>query len=157
MFIDAQLLFSDAQALSATGLATNVVDFGIARAMGSGEPMAVVFQVDVAADQGTGDETYQFDIEMATNAAITTGRRLLNRRIFQAGTPTAPNEDADLLVAGFIFAMPLPPSLISEAAAFLAVRYTLTGTTPTLTVTSFLQPQSMIQTMDYYPDALTIS
>lgn len=157
MYIDSQLLFSDAQALSATGLATNVIDLSASRALGAGEQLCVAFQVDAAADQGTGDETYQFDIEYASNAGITTARQLIGRRIFQAGTPTAPNEDADLLVPGFIFYINIPVSSISEANRYLAVRYTLSGTTPSVTVTSFLLPASMAQVNSQYPDGLTIS
>jgi len=163
MFLDAQHLFSDAQALSATAVATNVIDLGVARSIGTGEPMCVLFQVDVAADQGTGDETYQFEVEFATNAAQTTGRQLLDRRIFQAGTPTAPNQDADLLVPGFIFYIPIPPTIFSataaqnEAARFLGVRYTLSGTTPSVTVTASLQPQNMIQSFSKYPRNYTIT
>lgn len=157
MMIDAQHLFSDAQALTATAVATNVIALNADRSIGTGEPMCVAFQVDVAADQGTGDETYQFEVEYASNAAQTTGRQLVGRRIFQAGTPTAPNQDADLLVPGFIFYIPIPPVGLNESEIFLGVRYVLSGTTPTLTVTSFLQPQSMIQSAPQYPDGFTIT
>jgi hypothetical protein len=44
MFIDAQLLFDDAKSISAAGAitGTNVIDMGVARDIGSGEPMWVV-------------------------------------------------------------------------------------------------------------------
>lgn len=157
MLLDAQLTFSDAQALTATALATNVIGLSQDRAIGTGEPMAVLFQVDVAADQGTGDETYQFDVEYASNAGQTTGRQLMGRRIFQAGTPTAPNQDADLLVAGYYFAIPIPPTLTNESEIFIGVRYTLSGTTPTLTVSSYLVPLSSVDRSAQYADGLTIS
>lgn len=157
MILDSQALFSDAQALTVTALATNVIDLGADRSIGSGEPMAIAFQVDVAADQGTGDETYQVDVEYASNAAITTARQLIGRRIFQAGTPTAPAQDADLLVAGFMFYIPIPPALLSESERFLAVRYTLGGTTPTLTLTAALVPMSFLQVNNILPDGLTIT
>lgn len=163
MLLDLQNLFSDAQSLSGNALATNVIDLAVARAIGNGEEMEVLFEVDVAADQGTGDETYQFDVEYASDAGQTTARRLVGRRIFQAGTPTAPNEDADLLVAGFKFAIPVPATavgsgLTSEANRYLGVRYVLSGTTPTLTVTAHLQPAAMGEVAQpIYPKGYTVS
>lgn len=144
MFIDAQCLFSDAQAVTADAVGTNVIDLSVARSIGNGEPMAVVFVVDVAADQTTGDEDYTFEVEYASNAAQSTGRKLIGRRVFESGTPTAPAQDADLLVAGFTFAIPIPPTSASEDERYLGIRYDVTGTTPTITCTAFLQPMSMI-------------
>jgi hypothetical protein len=157
MMLDAQHLFSDAQAVTTAVVGTNVIDLSVDRSIGTGEPMCVMFQIDVAADQGTGDETYTFDVEYASNAAQTTGRQLVGRRVFQAGTPTAPNQDADLLIAGFIFYIPIPPTVLSESERFIGIRYTTAGTTPTITVTAALQPQRMIQSWTMYPDALTIT
>ena len=144
MFIDAQCLFSDAQAVTADAVGTNVIDLSVARSIGNGEPMAVVFVVDVAADQTTGDEDYTFDVEYASNAAQSTGRQLIGRRVFESGTPTAPAQDADLLVAGYTFAIPIPPPTEDEDGRYLGIRYDVTGTTPTITCTAFLQPMSMI-------------
>lgn len=157
MIIDAQTLFSDAQAVTADAVGTNVIDLSADRSIGNGEPMAVVFCVDVAADQTTGDEDYTFDVEYASNAAQTTGRQLIGRRIFESGTPDAPAQDADLLVAGFKFVIPIPPTGLSESERYLGVRYDVTGTTPTITVTAFLQPMSMIASDAIYPDGFTIS
>jgi len=157
MMIDAQHLFSDAQALTATALSTNVIDLSLDRAIGAGEPMAVVFVVDVAADQGTGDEDYTFAVEYATNAAISTGRQEVGRLIFESGTPTAPALDADLLVAGFQFAIPLPPSGTEMTSRYIGVRYTLAGTTPTITVTAFLQPLSMVDSRAYYASGYSLT
>lgn len=144
MFIDANAVFSDAQAVTADAVGTNVIDLSVARSIGNGEPMAVVFVVDVAADQTTGDEDYTFDVEYASNAAQSTGRQLIGRRVFESGTPTAPAQDADLLVAGYTFAIPIPPTTEDEDGRYLGIRYDVTGTTPTITCTAFLQPMSMI-------------
>ncbi|HLG28716.1 MAG TPA: hypothetical protein VI387_00780 [Candidatus Brocadiales bacterium] len=157
MILDAQNLFCDAQAVTTSAVGTNVIDLSADRAIGNGEPMAVLFSVDVAADQTTGDEDYTFDVEYATNAAQTTGRQLIGRRIFESGTPTAPAQDADLLVAGFKFAIPIPPTALSESEQFLGVRIVTAGTTPTITVTAMLMPMSMIQTNVTLPDAITFS
>lgn len=157
MMFDAQNLFSDAQAVTTDAVGTNVIDLSADRSIGSGEPMGVVFTVDVAADQTTGDETYVFDVEYASNAAQSTGRQLIGRRSFQSGTPTAPNQDADLLVAGFKFVIPIPAVNLSESERYLGIRYDTGGTTPTITCTAFLAPLSMYQSDVQYADALTIT
>lgn len=156
MYIDSLLQLSDAQALTATAVGTNVIDLSVARSVGSGEPMAVVFSVGVAADQTTGDEDYTFDVEYATAADQSTGAQLMGRRIFESGTPTAPAQDADLLVAGFVFAIPLPPVTADETGQFLGVRYTLAGTTPTCTVDAWLAPLKDVAQYTSYADNVTI-
>lgn len=158
MYLDAQHEFSDAQALTTTALATNVIDLSVDRSIGNGEPMAVLFVVDVAADQTTGDEDYTFDVETASDASISTARQLLGRRIFESGTPTAPAQNADLLVAGFQFVIPIPPAALSETERYLGVRYTLAGTSPTATVTAYLIPQNMINSNQVlFDNAITIT
>lgn len=157
MYTDAQTLFSDAQALTATGVGTNVIDLSLDRSIGNGEPLAVMFTVDVAADQTTGDEDYTFEIEYASDAAQTTGRQLMGRRVFQSGTPTAPAQDADLLVAGFNFFIPIPPTDLSESERYFGVRYTLAGTTPSITVTTQLLPMSMVDAYNDYAAGYSIT
>ena len=157
MILDSQLQFSANQAVTADAVGTNVIPLGVARALGNGEPLAVVFTVSVDADQGTGDEDYTFDLEYATNAAQTTGRQLVGRRIFHSGTPVAPAQNADLLVAGFSFVMPLPPTSVAEAAAFIGIRYDVTGTTPSITISASLQLQSMIDQTALYESGFTIT
>ena len=157
MIIDAHNQFSDEQAITADAVGTNVIDLSVDRAIGNGEPLAVVFVVDVAADQTTGDEDYTFDVEFASDAAQTTARQLIGRRVFESGTPTAPAQNADLLVAGFKFAIPIPPTALSESEQFLGIRYDVTGTTPTITCTSFLQPMSMIDSSVDYANSYTIT
>jgi len=158
MRLDAQLQFSDAQAVTADAVGTNVIDLSSDRSIGNGEPMAVLFVVDVAADQTTGDEDYTFEVEYASNAAQSTGRQLMGRRVFQSGTPVAPAQDADLLVAGFQFAIPLPPTRLSESEQYLGIRYDVTGTTPTITMTAFLVPMCDIdQNLVTYADGYSIT
>lgn len=159
MLLDAQGQFSNAQALTATAVGTNVIDLSADRSIGNGEPMGVLFTVDVAADQTTGDEDYTFDVEYAADTGQSSGRELVGRRIFESGTPGAPAQDADLLVAGFQFVIPVPPTQLSESDQYLGIRYTLAGTTPTITMTAHLLPLSMISTSDgvVYADGFTIT
>lgn len=157
MILDAEQLFSNAQALTATAVGTNVIDLVSVRSMGNGEPVAVMFTVGVAADQGTGDEDYTFEIEYATNAAQSTGRQLMGRRIFESGTPTAPAQNADLLVAGFRFYIPVPAATTGEAGQYLGVRYTLSGTSPSITVDAALVPHNMAEVQNYYASGYSVS
>lgn len=157
MLLDAQNLFSDAQAVTTDAVGTNVIDLGVDRAIGNGEPMCVLFTVDVAADQTTGDEDYTFDVEYASDAAQTTARKLIGRRVFESGTPTAPAEDADLLVAGFQFVIVIPPTTLSESERYIGIRYDTTGTTPTITMTAALVPLSVVNAQASYPNGYTIT
>lgn len=158
MLLDKQLQFADSQALTTTALLTNVIDLGsVDRNIFVGEPMAVVFNVEVAADQTTGDEDYTFVVETASDDAITTARKELARRKFESGTPDAPAENADLLVAGFVFAIVLPPGALAEVERYLAVRYTGAGTSPTITLSAHLVPLKFVPTNVHYADGITIS
>lgn len=157
MMLDKQNLFSDAQAITADAVGTNVIDLSQDRSIGNGTPMCVLFTVDVAADQTTGDEDYTFDVEYASNAAQTTGRQLIGRRVFESGTPTAPAQDADLLVEGFQFYIPIPPTKLSESERYLGVRYDVTGTTPTITVTAALVPLASVDAQNTYAKGYAIS
>jgi len=96
-------------------------------------------------------------VEYATDAAQTTGRQLVGRRLFESGTPTAPAQDADLLVAGFKVVIPIPPATTSESARYIGVRYTLAGTSPSVTITADLKPMNMIEAQAYYADGYDIT
>jgi hypothetical protein len=119
--------------------------------------MAVAIFVEVDADQGTGDEDYTFEVEYATNAGQSTGRQLIGRRVFESGTPTAPAQDADLLVTGFTVIIPIPPTKLSESAQFLGVRYVTAGTSPSITISAALMPMSDIDATNDYANNYTIT
>lgn len=156
MIIDKLLKISDAQAVTTSAVGTNVIDIEVARSVGSGTPLAMVFSVGVAADQTTGDEDYTFQVEFATNAAQSTGRQIMGSRVFESGTPDAPAQNADLLVPGFIFAIPLPPVTQDETGDFIGIRYVTSGTTPTITVDAWLAPLMDVSQYVSYADNVTI-
>lgn len=154
MFLDAQLQFSLAQALTVTAVSTNVIDTGIVfggvgvgddRNIGIGEPMGVVISVLVAADATTGDETYQFDVQSDTVVGFGSAVVIASRAILRT-----------LLTAGSQWVIPIPADS-GNIGQYLRMNYVLGGTTPTITVTTHLQPLSMIQNYVTYADALTIS
>ena len=156
MYVDSQLQFSDAQAVIATAVGTNVLDLSIDRSIGNGEPMCVMFTIDVTATVANNDEDYTFQVEYASNAAQSTGRQLIGERIFESGTPDAPAQDADLLVAGFKFFIPIPPTALAESERYLGIRYVTTGTDETVTVTAHLTPMSMVDATNNYADGFDI-
>ena len=156
MYLDAQGQFSSAQAVTTSAVGTNVIDLGADRSIGNGEAMSVMFVVTVAADQTTGDEDYTFDVEYASDAAQTTARQLVGRRVFESGTPTAPAQDADLLVAGFKFFIDVPATTLAESEQYLGIRYTTAGTTPTITMDAYLVPKSFGDQYNDYADGYTI-
>lgn len=141
-YVDAQLLFSDAQALTVTAVSTNIIDLGADRNIGIGEPMVVEIQVDVAA---AGGGTLTITLQTDDNAAF--------------GSPTTVVASAAIaaavLVAGNVQYLPLPQDLITER--FLRLNYTL-ATMTGITLTSFLTPTRMVLTpIAHYADNITIS
>jgi len=144
MFIDVQNKFSAAQAVTADANATNVIDLGIGRNLGDGEPMAVVIDVDVAADHTTGDETYTFNVVTDDNTSLSSPTTIATLTVAAAS-----------LTAGSRQVIVIPPGSVLEQ--YLGFAYDVGGTTPTITCTVFLQPLSMVEKVRYYKDNSTIS
>lgn len=143
MYIDSQLLFSDAQAVTSTAASTNSVNFGFDGNIGIGEPMAVVVVVDVALDAADGNETYVISLEADDNDAFSSAATIASY--------TATRGDA----AGTKYVLHVPAD--TSAEKYLRVKYTHGGTSPTGTYTAFLIPLSMVQNNVVYPDGFTIS
>ncbi|HXF44853.1 MAG TPA: hypothetical protein VNK91_01925 [Burkholderiaceae bacterium] len=140
--LDSQNLYSDAQALTATAVSTNVIDHGATeRRLGSGEPMGVLITVDVAL-AGT---TPTFQVTLQSDSADT----------FPSPATVAQTETFSTLAAGAQIVLPVPPRKATER--FTRLNYTLGGTTPTITVTAALMPLSMIPTDAIYPDGFAIT
>lgn len=141
MLLDQQELLSDAQALTATAVSTNKYDTGMASSkFGAGKAIGIGFFVEVAADFTTGDETYTFALCSDGDAAL--------------GSPTVHESRAILaatLVAGYKFFLALDPN--ADAERYIGARYTLAGTTPTLTVTAALMTYEAFATWKAYPNA----
>lgn len=143
MFVDSLLEFSDAQALTTTGaVSTNVIDLSVARNIGKGEPMAVAVTVGVAGDYTSANETYQFILQTATDAAFTTPIDIMTTQAF-IGTD---------LPKGHVVIVPVGYNNLR----YLRVNYVLAGTTPLITVDAHLQPMSMIDGKDDLPNNYTI-
>jgi hypothetical protein len=148
MFVDSLLQLSDAQALTATGYSTNTIDLGDVtpkRDIGNGEALELVVSVDVAADGTTTDETYEFQVVQSANANLSSHDSLVERVVGYAN-----------LTAGKVVRIPIAAGAVTKR--YLGARYILGGTTPSITVTAFVQPASMasLEKPTAYADAITI-
>jgi hypothetical protein len=144
MIIDSQNLYSNAQALTGSAASTNLIDHGADRNLGIGEPMALVITLGVASDGTTGDETYAAQLQTDDNSSFSSAASV-------GGSVTIARGAA----AGTKYVMAIPPDTTFEQ--YSRVNYTLGGTTPTVTLSAFLQPMSAIQNNVVYADAITIS
>ena len=142
MIVDAQNRFSDSQALTATAESVDELDLGNSE-IGQGNPMAVVIVVEVAADFSSANETYQFDVRTDTLADMSNDPSNIATRIVDA---------ADLTV-GAIVVLPIPHT----NERFIDVNYTLGGTTPSVTVSAYLQPMDMIDGQVLYDNGYSIT
>lgn len=144
MFVDALNQLSDAQALTATAFSTNTFDSGDANNdISIGEPLGLAIGVDVAADFTTTDETYEIQIVQSANANLSSPDVLASRPIL-----------ASDLTAGKLAYLGLPAG--SKTKRYLGARYILGGTTPSITLTTFLQPLSMIEAIKNYPSGFQV-
>lgn len=141
MYIDAQLQFSQAQALVATAASTNAVDFGKDRNIGIGKPMAILVTVGVSpAGGGTLQITVQADTTSAFGAPVT---------VAQTIAIAAAN-----LTAGTKVIIPIPADLSTDR--WMRLNYTMVTMT-SITVTAELVTQDAVQNEWYAPAGTTIS
>lgn len=143
MILDKEHQFAAAQVLAATGVSTNVVDLGKDRDIGIGEPMAVLIVI-TAIDASSADETYTVQLQADDAAAF--------------GSPAAVGGLVNIpraIGANSKVVIPIPPDQATEQ--FLRLSFTLGGTTPSITYSAYLVPQSFIQNNVLYDDAITIS
>lgn len=131
MYIDALLLVSNAQAVAATAFSTDKIDLGastVRREIAVGEPMGFGVQISVAADFTTGDETYNFEIVEDEDPAFGSPK-VIASFVKQAALAAGAGE----LFAGALLFLPLPQGVV-PVERYLALRYTLGGTTPSVTI-----------------------
>jgi hypothetical protein len=123
MILDQQLIFSDAQVLTATANSTNLVDQGASRDLGRG--VRLTFIMHVSAVSGT-SPTIAALLVGADDAAFATNKITLAT----IATLSPP-------VANTIYRA-APASLPNTPKRYLRVEYTIGGTTPSVTVTATL-------------------
>lgn len=71
MYLDAQLLFSDAQAVTASAASTNYLDLGVARDIGTGEDLYLVSICDVAMTDSGSDSTVAVSLQGDSTTTFT--------------------------------------------------------------------------------------
>jgi hypothetical protein len=131
---DVQMRVMSAQAFTATAVSGSSIDVGGAnRDLATGEPIELVATVTVAGDRTTGDETYTLEAIQADNDVLTTNVEVLASRPLRA---------ASELAVGSQIRLPIPGGSITRR--YIGARMTLAGTTPTITVTAFFSPSSMV-------------
>lgn len=118
--LDNELTFSNAQAVTATAVSTNVVDLGVDRDIGIGEPVYLAVQVGAAFAGLT-----SLTVELQTSADNSTWSTLYN----SGAIPLAD------LTAG---AQPVRVVVPSRTERYLRVNYTVAGTGTAGTVTASL-------------------
>jgi hypothetical protein len=122
MIIDAQLTFSDAQAVTATANSTNVVDTGplfsgnTGRNLGLGERLYVVVTVDVAMTDSGSDSTITVSLVTDDNSALSSVATVATLGIIPA-----------LTAAGSVFAYRLPVAGAVPYERYIALAYTTTN------------------------------
>lgn len=131
-FLDALLTLSDAQALTGTVaiLSTNVLDTGNAAVkpdLGVGEPITL----QVSFDAALGGTTPGITVEILQSAAAD----MSSPDVLASSGPLTP------VALGRILQVPFPGGRLTKR--YVAARYTMTGTTPTATVTSSFLPANM--------------
>lgn len=138
---DAQQLFSDAQALTATAVSTNIIDLGADRNIGVGKPIGIVITVG-AALAGT-SPTFQVTVQASPSSA------------FGAPVTVTTGPTYSAVTLGQQLVILLPADTLTDR--FIRLSYTLGGTTPTITVTSYLAPWDQIPAPQQYAAGITIN
>ena len=126
MYVDAQLRFSNAQAVTAAAISDNIVDLGAVRDVGVGEDLYVVVTVGVAFTDGSSDSTLTVDLYGDSTSTITPDAQ---QRLFIIPA---------LAAIGDTFIAPIAPGYAGNQR-YLALYYTPNnGNLTTGTVTAFI-------------------
>lgn len=137
MFLDALTRICSAQAFDADAVSERSYDLGNVtpkRDVGEGEALGVGISVGVSADHTTGNETFEFDLIQSATEDLGTPDVLMTM-------PLVYTE----LVAGMVKVFPIPAGKITKR--FLGIQHNGTGTTPTVTITAWIAPMSMLTAM----------
>lgn len=143
MYLDAQLLFSDAQAITAAAGSTNKIDFGAARDIGTGEPLYVVVTVDVAFTDASSDSTLTVALEGDSTTSFTPDG---TQQLFIIPA---------LAAAGAIYVARISPDYAANYR-YMRLKYTPNnGDLSTGSLTAFIT--NNVQKYASYADGITIS
>lgn len=143
MIHDGQNLFSSEQSVTASAASTNLIDLGIERYIGTGQPIYVVVVCDAAMTDGGSDSTVTVTLQSDAASAF--------------GSPTTVQTlgtFAATAAAGTRLLGVIPPDVATER--YIRLYYTVAnGNLTTGDFTAFLALDA--QTFRSYADAITIS
>lgn len=140
--LDKNLQFSDSQALTVDVDSTNHFDATTDRDLGPGEPMAVVVFAETAFGGTT--PTIAVSIETDDNNSFSSGTVIATSEAFTPAALTAANDQ-------IVVVLPMTNE------RFIQLNYDMEGTSPTLTVSAYLMPLSLVQNQRYLPNNYTIT
>ena len=144
MYVDSQLLFCDALAITSAVGSTNTIDLSAVRDIGTGKTLYVVVTVDVAMTDGSSNSTLTVALEGDSTTTITPD-----------GTQDLFTIPA-LSAAGSIFYAALDPGAAPLQFQYIRLKFTPnTGDLTTGTFTAFIAMD--IQKFTSYADAITVS
>lgn len=137
------LLFSDKQAVTATAMSTKWIETDGVQQIGRGEPVSAIIHVTTAADATDTNETYTFAIITDDNTAFSSPRELVRMTVPAAELKT-----------GSVHFLTVPKT----NEKYIRLNYVLAGTTPSITVTSYLGLQSASGSGfdQFYPSGYTV-
>lgn len=115
MFVDKQTLMSDAQAITATAVSTNIIDLGSDRDVGPGEPVRLLIQVVEAFNTLT---SLQIDMQTDDNSSFSSATVIQLQSMALAA-----------LTLGARAVISVWPRANER---YVRMNYTVTGTNPTL-------------------------
>jgi hypothetical protein len=143
MILDAQNLFSDEQAITVTAASSNIIDLGVERRIGTGEPLHVDVLLDEAMTDAGSDSTITVTLESDDNSGFASPAVVATIGTFAA-----------LSAAGTRKLLIIPPDVSTER--FIRLNYTVAnGALTTGKVTAFVALG--IDAYRSYADNITIS
>lgn len=144
MYVDSQLLFSDAQAVTAAAASTNSIDLGAVRDIGTGEELYLVVVCDIAMTDSGSDSTLAVTLE---GDSSTTFSPDASDALFTFAAASA---------AGTRKVLKLSPEMASLQYRYIQLRYTpANGNLTTGSFTAFITKD--IDRYVSYADSITIS
>lgn len=154
MILDAQCQLNDSLAISsatttvsqqAYDLGAEVVTSGGYRDIGIGEQLGILVNVEVAAVHNDTDETYSFQVIVDSAAALNAAPVVIGTVSFTAAEAVLHELDAGANVV-----IPIPALNAHVGKRYLGLQVVTAGTTPGITISSWVQPLSMLQNYRTY-------
>ncbi len=113
MILDAENLFCEEQAVTAEADSTNVIDLGVARNIGVGEPLFIFLNVTETMDDSGDDSTLNVDLVTDDNAALSSDAVVMDLVTIPATT-----------AAGTQYIFRIPPAILESYQRYIGLHFT---------------------------------